>query len=144
MKKAILVIAVILVTLSPGARSEEAKPDEAIKQTALDYIEGWYEGNAERMERALHPNLAKRAVYKNKKTGEDAVYNLTKEMMVNFTKRGGGKETPKDQRGIKVTILDTLENTASVRIDSVKFIDYLHIVKWQGKWVILNVVWENK
>ena len=25
---------------------------ELIKQTALDYIEGWYEGNAERMERA--------------------------------------------------------------------------------------------
>src|SRR5262249_46471729 len=32
----------------------------AIKQTALDYIEGWYEGDAERMERAVHPELAKR------------------------------------------------------------------------------------
>jgi len=31
----------------------------AIKQTSLDYIEGWYEGNSERMERALHPELAK-------------------------------------------------------------------------------------
>ncbi len=30
---------------------------EAITATALDYAEGWYEGNAERMERALHPDL---------------------------------------------------------------------------------------
>lgn len=37
-----------------------AADSAAIKQTALDYIEGWYEGNAERMERALHPDLAKR------------------------------------------------------------------------------------
>ena len=85
MKKVILVIAVVLVTLSPGARGEEAKPDEAITQTALDYIEGWYEGNAERMERALHPNLAKRAVRKNPKTGKAALLDLTKEMMVSFT-----------------------------------------------------------
>jgi hypothetical protein len=28
-------------------------------------IEGWYEGNAERMEQALHPDLAKRIVGTN-------------------------------------------------------------------------------
>ena len=32
---------------------------QAITQTALDYVEGWYEANPERMERALHPDLAK-------------------------------------------------------------------------------------
>ena len=41
----------------------------AIKQTALDYIEGWYEGSAERMERALHPELAKRIVITDPKSG---------------------------------------------------------------------------
>jgi putative lumazine-binding protein len=35
---------------------------DLIKQTALDYIEGWYEADAVRMERALHPDLAKRIV----------------------------------------------------------------------------------
>src|SRR5215813_1299159 len=49
----------------------------AIKQTALDYIEGYYEGNAERMERALHPDLAKRIVYTDPNTGKNKLENMT-------------------------------------------------------------------
>jgi hypothetical protein len=46
-------------------------PDESaeIKKTALDYIEGWYAGDAARMERALHPELAKRMISTDPKTG---------------------------------------------------------------------------
>ena len=42
--------------------AQSAADTGAIKATARDYIEGWYEGNAERMERAVHPDLAKRIV----------------------------------------------------------------------------------
>ncbi|MDX2438456.1 MAG: nuclear transport factor 2 family protein [Acidobacteriota bacterium] len=54
------VAAVLLV----GMVAFAAGPDDeaAIKATALDYLEGWYSGDAERMERALHPDLAKRIV----------------------------------------------------------------------------------
>ncbi len=41
--------------------------ETAIVQAALDYFEGWFDGDATRMERALHPDLAKRllaAVYR--------------------------------------------------------------------------------
>ncbi len=31
----------------------------AIEQTALDYADGFYSGNAERLERALHPDFNK-------------------------------------------------------------------------------------
>ena len=33
---------------------------EAITDTILDYFEGWFHGDTARMERALHPELAKR------------------------------------------------------------------------------------
>ena len=54
------VAAVLLV----GMVAFSAGPDDeaAIKATALDYLEGWYSRDAERMERALHPDLAKRIV----------------------------------------------------------------------------------
>ena len=49
----------LVLVLSVGAGSyDSAATREAIKKTALDYGEGWYEGSAERMERALHPDLA--------------------------------------------------------------------------------------
>src|SRR5262245_8717657 len=73
-------VAIFAVTFEARARQSTqeaaAKPSgaseadlAAIKQTALDYIDGWYEGSAERMERALHPELAKRIVITDPKSG---------------------------------------------------------------------------
>jgi hypothetical protein len=33
---------------------------EVVTDTILDYFEGWFDGDTARMERALHPELAKR------------------------------------------------------------------------------------
>ena len=52
----------LLPAISVASPGQGAADSAAIRATALDYIEGWYEGNAERMERALHPELAKRIV----------------------------------------------------------------------------------
>jgi Putative lumazine-binding len=49
----------------------------AIKQTALDYIEGYYEGNGERMERALHPELAKRIVRTDPNSGRSRLDQMS-------------------------------------------------------------------
>src|SRR5688572_31146080 len=63
-------IGVVALVLAAPARAQTAADSAGIRQAALDYIEGWYEGNAERMERALHPELAKRIV--NTEHGERA------------------------------------------------------------------------
>jgi hypothetical protein len=34
--------------------------EDAIRAVVLDYVEGWFDGDAARMERALHPELVKR------------------------------------------------------------------------------------
>ena len=65
MRKMILASAFLLLVSGSQANAQSHSDAVAIKQTALDYIEGWYEGNAERMERALHPELAKRIVRTN-------------------------------------------------------------------------------
>jgi len=44
------------------AQTSASDDNASIKKTALDYIEGWYAGDAARMERALHPELAKRMI----------------------------------------------------------------------------------
>ena len=43
-----------------------------------------------------------------------------------------------------VTILDVFENSASVKVVASDWIDYLHIARWNGRWVIVNVLWELK
>ncbi|MCX6564899.1 MAG: nuclear transport factor 2 family protein [Candidatus Aminicenantes bacterium] len=129
-------------TLSPQTTDEATQT--AIRQAALDYIEGWFEANAERMDRALHPQLAKRLLVVNPQTGQEQFTHLTKEQMVDFTKRGGGSRVPADQRNIKVTILDVTDTMAVVRSDCSLYVDYLTLAKGEGgQWRIVNVLWEN-
>jgi len=141
--KSSLVILLILLGVVSMARAQSAADAAAIKQTALDYIEGWYEGNAERMERALHPELAKRIVRTNKE-GISRLDQMSAMSLVLGTRRGGGKNTPKEKQQKDVTILDVYENAASVKVVASDWIDFLHMAKFNGRWVIVNVLWELK
>lgn len=143
MKKTLtVVICIMFLAIVSNAKAQSAN-DAAIKQTALDYIEGWYEGNAERMERALHPELAKRIVRSNPQ-GQSRLDQMSAMSLVLGTRRGGGKSTPAEKQQKDVTILDVFENAASVKVVASDWVDYLHMAKFNGKWVIVNVLWELK
>lgn len=129
---------------SPATNRPSEADAAAIRQTALDYIEGWYEGNAERMERALHPELAKRIVRTDPKSGRSSLGQMSAMSLVHGTRSGGGKNTPKEKQQKDVTILDVFEGAASVKVVATSWIDYLHMAKWNGRWVIVNVLWELK
>ena len=64
--------------------------------------------------------------------------------LVQGTRKGFGKNTPKEKQQKDVTILDVFENAASVKVVASDWIDYLHVAKWNGRWVIVNVLWELK
>jgi hypothetical protein len=138
-----LVLALSVATARPMA-AQTAADSSAIKQAALDYIEGWYEGNAERMERAVHPELAKRIVNTDPRNGRSFLGQQSAMTLVRNTRAGGGKDTPAAQQRKDVRILDIFENAASVRVDASSWVDYLHVAKWNGRWVIVNVLWENR
>ena len=138
MKQTILAITVAIALLSQ-ARAQSPEDVTAIKATALDYIEGWYEGNPERMQRALHPDLAKRIV-----TPKNTVNSMTAQTLVEQTRNGGGKNTPPDRQQKDVTILDVFGKAASVKVVASDWIDYMQIGKVDGRWVIINVLWEMK
>jgi hypothetical protein len=124
------------------ANTQSTSDAELIKQTALDYIEGWYEGNAERMERALHPDLAKRIVRTDDR-GRNSLGQMSAMTLVQLT-RAHDSQTPKEKQQKDVTVLDIFNNAASVKIVASDWIDYLHMAKWRGRWVIVNVLWELK
>jgi RNA recognition motif-containing protein len=141
-------ILVSVAALLPGSFANGKSPDDAdraaIKQTALNYIEGWYEADAERMEKSLHPELAKRIVRVDPKTGKCRLDQMSALTLVQGTRARHGRQTPVDQRQRDVTILDIFGNTASVKIVAAQWVDYLHMAKFDGRWVIVNVLWELK
>ena len=129
-----------------GAQAVTGPADDraAIRQAALDYIEGWYEGNAARMESALHPELAKRIVRTNPQNRRSQLDQMSALTLVLGTRRGGGKDTPPARQQKDVIILDVFENAASAKVVASDWVDYMHLAKSNGRWVIVNVLWEMK
>lgn len=134
-------LALSVVVMAQGATPEDAK---AITATALDYIEGWYTGDADRMERSLHPDLAKRIAMVDPQTKRGRVQHMGALSLVQAVKAGGGKNTPPEKQQRDVTILDVYGNAACVKIVAGDWVDYLHEVKVNGRWMIINVLWELK
>ncbi len=120
-----------------------SKEDElaAIRGVSMDYWESWYQGDAERMQRSLHPDLAKRHIKRDPQTGADYLAHLTRDIMVAATKEGEGTETPPGHRAVKLAVLDVYETIASVRCEAHDYIEYLHLVKTGGRWVIVNTLY---
>ena len=135
------VVAWLGVMLAAAQDDPTAVSDrEAITQTMLDYLEGWYDGNAERMARALHPALVKRGLIRFKQTGRMVLNPINAEMMIELSRAGLGK-LPPEERKISLSLLDITGDIASVKATSAKFIDYVHLARQEGRWRIVNVLW---
>ena len=116
----------------------------AITETALDYIEGFYEGDVERMERALHPELAKRIAHADSVSGRSHLAEMSALALVQFTRAKTSRPTPLTDRQMDVSVLDIFENAASAKVVAAGWIDYMHLSRFNGRWVIVNVLWEMK
>lgn len=143
----VLVLTAVLPLLGAATPRTGAAPQSdadatALRATALDYIEGWFTGDAERMARALHPELVKRIVVTDETTGRDSIDGMGASRLVEATRHGFGKDVPIEQRRTEVTILDVTGNAATLKIDAGPWVDYLHLVRVNGDWKILNVLWE--
>lgn len=143
MKTNLLLVMLITLAVSMTVYSQTDADREGVKRAALDYAESFYEGNGEKMEAALSPDLAKRIVNTNAQ-GRSSLGQMSALTLVQIIRTGSGKNTPKDEQIKNVTILDMMTNSATVKLEMRDWVDYMHIAKMNGKWVIVNVLWENK
>lgn len=143
MKTKLFLSFLFLTAMSFAVVAQTDADRDAIKRAALDYAESYYEGNGEKMEGALSPDLAKRIANTNPQ-GRSSLGQMSAMTLVQIIRTGSGKSTPKAEQQKDVTILDMLVNSATVKLEMRDWIDYMHIAKMNGKWVIVNVLWENK
>ena len=128
----------------PAARAQTAADSTGIRAAALDYAEGWYSGDGDRMARAVHPELVKRILVTDTATGRAFVQTMGASALVNGARHGYGKTTPADRQQKDVRILDVFGNAAVAKVIMADWIDYLQLVRADGRWQIVNVLWERK
>ena len=132
-------VGVALVVAWNAVAAQSDTDREAIIGTALDYLEGWYEANPERMARAVHDDLAKRIAMPGA-DGSRTLQNMGKETLVRAT-AGHEGQTDVDLRD-QIHVLDVFGHAAVVRADADTWVDFLQMAKLDGRWVIVNVLWE--
>ncbi len=120
--------------------AQSRKDSIEIKQAVLNYIESQHRPDPGQMERSLHPRMVKRTFWKDKTTGKDYLRETTTESMIllaeSYHVRGDKfPASPKKE----ALLLDISDRTASVKLIADDWIDYMHLVKLNGDWKIVNV-----
>jgi hypothetical protein len=109
----------------------------------MDYFEGWFDGNPERMERALHPDLNKRGVRAGT-TGALLSASSTAPQMIGWTRDGEGKAERPADLAIKVRIDDVHEQIVTVTVYSAVYIEYLQLMRTVEGWRIVNALYMRR
>lgn len=136
-------IAAAFALIVPTAGAAQTPADSAaIRATVTDYIQGWYDADAPRMERSLYPGLAKRIVGRDPATRGSRVASLTAAELVRDT--GAGKRTPAGRQRQDITILDVFQDMATVKLVASGWVDYMHLGRIDGQWKIVNVMWDQE
>src|SRR5262250_2506784 len=126
-----------------SAQDQTDADREAVRQAALDYVEGVYNVDPSRIERSVHPDLAKRGFWRERGkegyAGGPMTYAELIEVAKTWNKSGKlPKDAPKE-----ITIFDVQDQTASAKLVAAWGTDYFHLAKYDGKWKIINVLWQS-
>ena len=135
-----MVAAVCGTTAAAQAPAIPTAEQAAIVATALDYGDGFYSGAPERMERALHPDLNKVTVQALAQTGRYIVGYSTYSGLIEMTRAKVALLAP-EKRKIQGSALSMVGDIALARVTSAMFNDFLTMVKVDGLWKIVNVIW---
>ena len=114
---------------------------EQITAVTLDYVDGYFDGDAGRMRRALHPELVKRC-RGIEGPDPDALETLTAKEMIDATAGGEGSSQNLADRRIEIEIQYLSGDIAAVTCLCAVFVDLLHLIRMPDGWRIVNAAWQ--
>lgn len=136
-----LVVGAVLGTGSIVRSAAQAANDkDQVARVARDYFEGWYTADSDRLGRSLHPDMVKRYV-DAQPGGRQVLFSVTREIMLEMTRAGGGSKVPAEKRNIVVEVIEVSGDIAVARASSSEYLEYLSLAKCNGDWVIVNILW---
>ena len=142
MRYTILTVLMLGMTIRPVSAQTPAR--DSVRRAALDYLEGFYEGDSTKIVRSVRPDVRKVGYY----TEQGSPKYLAEEMpftdMINYTNtfRKRGRTTPASAPR-EVTVGEVNDQTATAKVVAWWGIDYLQLARYDGKWMIVNVMWQS-
>ena len=124
--------------------AQSAADSAAVRRAALDYVEGFYEGDTTKLVRALRPDFAK---YGYSRPASATAYRgmaMSWDQAMAYARgvREGRSRTPAGAPK-EVTLHDVQDQTASAKVRAFWGTDYLLLAREDGRWVITHVLWQS-
>ena len=117
-----------------------AASEDAVRSVVMDYMEGWFEGNAGRMKQALHPDFVKRC-RGIEGDNPDALETLSARDMIDATADGEGRREDAPDRQIQIRIDHLSGGIARAQCFCHRYVDLLHLIEMPDGWKIVNAAW---
>src|SRR5579862_4156561 len=131
MKKLFLVpIIVCSLFFHAGAQSLPPEDSAEITQTITSYAEAWWSGDAARIEKSIHSELAKRLVYLDPKDSTVHLYQESAMSLVEQTDKGYGVTVPKNMQTEDIYIFDIYKYCATAELITGNFVDFLQLARY--------------
>jgi phage tail sheath protein FI len=136
--------AIALIVGSARANAQGAADQAAVKRAALDYLEGFYEGDTTKLIRSLWPEMRKFGYYQSQ---PGSAYNgsaMPYAAAIQFARdvRAGKRTTPANPTK-EVVVYEVLDQTASVKVKAYWGSDYILLAKQNGQWMITHILWQG-
>jgi hypothetical protein len=149
--KPILLAAAILAGLAftpPGARSgQDPEREVDLDKTAIEaaigrYVDAFYLEKPQLIEESVHSDLVKFGYSRGEGpdyAGAAMTRDQLKAIAASFKSYGDpGRDSPRE-----IVVLDHLDKTATARLTALWGIDYMHLAKLEGRWWIVQVLWQT-
>lgn len=145
MNKLVIIFCFSLFSFALNGQDAPKEDIAGVRSACYDYIDAFYKVDTSLAYRSVHPSLQKRGFYYKAK---DQSYSQQLEMpfaaLIKLAKnwnKNGKEATEKSVR--EVVIFEVSDKTASAKVTAVWGIDYIHLTKENGKWYIVNVLWQS-
>jgi Putative lumazine-binding len=142
------IAAAVLVTKSfcPVPVLAQSSADSAgVRRAALDYVEGFYEGDSTKHVRSVRPEVYKYGFWLPRDSTRYQGEQMPWAEFLSYTRRmrARGAATPATAPK-QVQLLDVQDQSAAAKVTASWGTDYLLVGKYAGRWMVSSVLWQSK
>jgi hypothetical protein len=129
---------------TPPGGPPSAADSAGVRDAVLDYVDAIYLADTARIVRSVRPELAKRGYWipRDQNTYSNEPMTFAELINVARTWNPGRRRNP-DTMTKEIRILDILDQTASAKLVAQWGVDYFHLARYDGRWMIVNVLWQS-
>ncbi|SHI86082.1 nuclear transport factor 2 family protein [Algibacter luteus] len=140
-----LTVLVTFLLMFSTAISQNNTDKEGVENACLNYIEGFYQGDENKLKESLQPALNKFGFWKDKTSNQyKQVDHMSFEKALEFARNVlEKKKFPNPDAPKKIEVLDIGNVIASAKVTAWWGIDYILLSKRDDIWMIEQVLWEG-